>query len=68
MNTRSSWTSLFLPPTSPISAPTETVTPSGSRSRMNLVVSAARSKLTRCCSSSVGCDRSTSVDVSTSML
>ena len=43
MKACSSSTVLFFMPTSPISAPTETVTPSGSCARMNAVISAARS-------------------------
>ncbi len=43
MNASSSSTVEFFCPTSPISAPTDTVMPSGSRSRMNRVISAARS-------------------------
>ena len=58
----------FLPPTSPISPPTETVTPWGSCLRMNAVTSAQTRLLSACCSACVGLDRSTSVEVSTSML
>ena len=50
----SSCTSEFLPPTSPISPPTDTVTPFGSCCRMNAAKSAASVTLTSCCSSSVG--------------
>jgi hypothetical protein len=57
-----------LPPTSPISPPTDTVTPLGSCWRMKAVKSAARLTFTSCCSSSVALSRSTSVDVSMSML
>jgi len=58
----------FLPPTSPISPPTDTVVPAGSCLRMNVAISAHTRAFAACCSACVGCDRSTSVEVSTSML
>ena len=54
-------------PTSPISPPIEIGIARGSRSRMNRVKRAESSALTRCCSSRVGCERSTSVEVSMSI-
>jgi len=57
-----------LPPTSPISPPMDVTTPGGSVCRMNAAKSAARLTLTSCCSASVAFERSTSVEVSMSML
>lgn len=47
---------------------TDIVIPSGSRSRIMVVSSAARLKFVCCCSVTVGLERSTSVDVSISIL
>ena len=58
----------FLPPTSPISPPTEIVTPSGSCARMKAVSSAHTSPFFCCCASCPGWERSTRVELSTSML
>ena len=57
----------FSLPTSPISPPTEIGIPFGSRSRMYFVNRAHSVALTSCCASSVGFERSTSVDVSMSI-
>jgi len=54
-------------PTSPISPPTEIGISLGSRDRMNFVRRAEISEFCRCCSASVGCERSTSVEVSMSI-
>ena len=60
-------TVLFLLPTSPISPPTEIVIPSGSRLRMNLVISAVTQQFFSCCSSRVSLSKSTRVEASMSM-
>ncbi len=54
-------------PTSPISPPMLTVTPSGSMVRISAVSSTLLAALTRCSSAGVGWERSTSVELSMSM-
>ena len=68
MKARSSSGVVLWCPTSPISAPTEIVTPAGSRSRTSRVKCAVSSAFSRCCSTTVGSDRSTTVEASMSML
>jgi len=68
MKARSSVSVEFLPPTSPISPPTEMVMPFGSSPRMKAVSSAQRRVFSACCSGMVALLKSTSVLVSTSML
>ena len=58
MKAASSSTVEFFPPTSPISPPTDTVTPSGSRPRTWAVNSAVRRAFSACCSARVGFDLS----------